>query len=360
MAAYTMLGPKWDDGHITWSFALQTFSKDAAHPFSRPIDAEVLLIIEQAFSQWATVSGLTFEKVVDTADPTQAADIRIGWGSFGRSATTIGETFLSYRDATILPNVIVRLEDPEERPLTLNTSGELIYDGTSSSLYALALHEIGHALGLGHASDLSSVMYATIWFGNGGIGKSDIDGIRMLYASVAPPIFSIFITAKNYYEYFFGAPYSGPVAYLRREYIGTNWKDIIVGTEIADFINGGAGEDAINGGTGDDVLDGGTGSNFLTGGPDTDVFFLDGRNSHPTWSTIADWQTGEQLCLWGWRPGISKAHWAEVGGLAKYSGVTLHADLDGNNTIDASVTWSGLGRSKISVPVEFDGLLWFK
>jgi Ca2+-binding RTX toxin-like protein len=107
------------------------------------------------------------------------------------------------------------------------------------------------------------------------------------------------------------------------------------------------------------VLDGGTGSNFLTGGEGQDVFFLDGRGGQPTWSTITDWTQGEQLSVWGWRPGVSQVSWAENAGAEGYKGVTMHADLDANGSIDTSVTWTGMTQAQLPTPVQFDGLLWF-
>jgi Ca2+-binding RTX toxin-like protein len=154
--------------------------------------------------------------------------------------------------------------------------------------------------------------------------------------------------------------YSGPVSYLDLQFLGTNGREAIAGTAFSDFINALGGDDAISAGLGDDVLDGGTGSNFLTGGAGHDVFFLDGRGGTTTWATITDWEAGEQLSLWGWRPGISHATWVNQAGAAGYQGVTMHADLDGNGSIDASVTWSGLIRTQLPTPLEFDGLLWFQ
>jgi hypothetical protein len=154
-------------------------------------------------------------------------------------------------------------------------------------------------------------------------------------------------------------PYSGPVQDLQYQYLGTANSEVVIGTASNDFINLLGGDDAANGGGGNDVLDGGLGSNFLTGGAGSDVFFLDGRSGQTTWSTITDWETGEQLSLWGWRLGLSKAIWVETAGATGYEGVTLHSDLDGNGTIDASVTWTGLTQAQLPTPLEFDGLLWF-
>ena len=155
-------------------------------------------------------------------------------------------------------------------------------------------------------------------------------------------------------------PYTGPVAGLRYQFLGSDQGEAVVGTPGADFINLLGGNDAAQGGAGRDVLDGGIGSNFLTGGPDSDVFFLDGRGGTTTWGTITDWQPGEQLSIWGYRPGVSVLNWVASAGAEGYKGLTLHADLDGNGVIETSVTWSGLtSQSQLPTPSQFDNLLWF-
>ncbi|MGG5821382.1 calcium-binding protein [Falsiroseomonas sp. HW251] len=155
------------------------------------------------------------------------------------------------------------------------------------------------------------------------------------------------------------AGYAGPVDYLVLTFIGSAGGEAVHGTGFADFINTMGGDDAVDAGAGSDVLDGGTGSNFLTGGADRDVFFLDGRGGSTTWSTITDWEVGEQLSVWGWRPGVSRAEWAADAGAAGYRGLTMHGDLNGDGVIETSVTWTGRSQAGLPKPVEFDGLLWF-
>ena len=155
------------------------------------------------------------------------------------------------------------------------------------------------------------------------------------------------------------ATYFGPVSNLNYQYLGSARGEAVSGTTANDFINTLGGDDAVDGGGGDDVIDGGTGSNFLIGGAGRDVFFLDGRGGAVTWSTIADWSSGDQLSVWGWRPGVSLISWSALDGTAGYRGVTLHMDLDGNGSIDTSVTWSGLSQWTLPMPMQYDGLLWF-
>ena len=154
-------------------------------------------------------------------------------------------------------------------------------------------------------------------------------------------------------------PYSGPVDTLRFQYLGSDSGESVAGTVSNDFINTLGGDDAANGGAGDDVLDGGTGSNFLSGGAGRDDFFLDGRGGSTTWATVTDWSADERLSVWGWRPGVSKVQWVDSAGAPGWTGVTMHGDLDGNGVIDTSVTWTGLSRSQLPTPLEYDGLLWF-
>ena len=159
--------------------------------------------------------------------------------------------------------------------------------------------------------------------------------------------------------------YSGPAtaaggAAIHFQYIGDSTGEVVIGTPYNDFINVAGGVDAVNAGAGNDVIDGGTGSNFLTGGAGTDIFFSDGRGGVTTWSTITDWQAGEQLSVWGWHPGTSRiVEWTQAGA-AGYEGLTMHADLNGDGTIDTSVTFTGItSQSQLPTPLEFEGLLWF-
>ncbi|MCA3358854.1 MAG: calcium-binding protein [Roseomonas sp.] len=153
--------------------------------------------------------------------------------------------------------------------------------------------------------------------------------------------------------------YSGQVAWLQYQLLGSAGGDVAVGTSRNDFFNLLGGDDAANGAAGDDVLDGGTGSSSLTSGAGRDDFFLDGRGGTVTWATITDWQAGERLSVWGWRPGVSKVLWVADAGAQGYTGVTMHGDLDGNGEIDTSVTWTGLTAAQLPTPLEYDGLLCF-
>ncbi|MCW2240884.1 DUF4347 domain-containing protein [Azospirillum canadense] len=135
--------------------------------------------------------------------------------------------------------------------------------------------------------------------------------------------------------------YSGPVSSLKWSFMGDDRGEALSGSVDNDFINMLGGDDAANGQAGDDVLDGGAGSNFLTGGAGNDTFFVDARGGLTTWSTVTDLDKGEWATLWGYNPGTSKLTWEEMGGADGYKGATAHVDIDGNGTIDASMTFTG-------------------
>jgi hypothetical protein len=66
--------------------------------------------------------------------------------------------------------------------------------GTDIDLFTVALHEAGHALGLGHTDDPNTIMYPYYRFG-AGLSSGDIAGVQALYGSpdtstppVTPPV----------------------------------------------------------------------------------------------------------------------------------------------------------------------------
>ena len=149
-----------------------------------------------------------------------------------------------------------------------------------------------------------------------------------------------------------GAAYAGPVSGLQDEYINATSDNLDVTASTNNwFIKTGSGTDAIAAHGGSNVLDGGTGSNFLSGatGADggTDTFFLDGRNSTPTWDTVNNFHAGDAVTLWGFVPGQSAMSWAASDGTPGYTGATIHAALAGAGTpVNGSVTFAGVSLAE--------------
>ena len=145
--------------------------------------------------------------------------------------------------------------------------------------------------------------------------------------------------------------YKGPVEFLEFQMLGSSGGDIVTGSDANDFINLLGGDDAADGGAGQDVLDGGVGSNFLTGGSGADTFFLDGRSGSTTWSTITDFRPEDSVNIWGWQQGSSQLILSlEDQGAEGFKGATFHYDLNGDRTIDTSITFSNIVLASLPAP----------
>jgi serralysin len=256
--------------------------------------------------------------------------------------------------------------DDTDNSFAVSEGNDVFYGklGTDTVNYTTKLSDIKQ---VGVSEDLSTIIIKlsdtktdyldnieTVSFAGTNISPTDLAKV-----SQATPLFSV--STANELPYTLPTNYTGTVEGLEYELLGNAIGDIISGSSGNDFINFLGGDDAVNAGAGDDVIDGGTGSNFLSGGAGKDTFFVDGRGGSTTWSTITDWETGEQLSLWGWNPDVSTSFWEKNAGAEGFKGATLHADLDANGVTDISVTWAGLTQDQIVTPTEFSDpqLLWF-
>uniref|UniRef100_UPI0021D49BB3 cadherin-like domain-containing protein n=1 Tax=Methylobacter psychrophilus TaxID=96941 RepID=UPI0021D49BB3 len=123
---------------------------------------------------------------------------------------------------------------------------------------------------------------------------------------------------------------SGQNLDLKYQIIDKSADAVIIGSTSNDFIKlAGTGNKAANGGGGNDVLDGSTGSSFLSGGDGINTFFMDGRATGVTWSTLTDFTQGQdKATIWGWVKGVSTINAGftdfNTGGATDYTGLTLH------------------------------------
>ena len=177
--SYVLEGPKWAGNTVTWSFATQTLPQDTATPFTAtPIDNGYAYYVNAAIEVWQSVSGLNLVQVADSA----ASDIRIGFADLPTNGGEIGNTSYYSDGITFAPDVVVRLEDPTALPLTEGVTG-LAYAGTYTTMYQVALHEIGHALGMDHNGDAGSIMYPSAGLWNPNLDITDVQGIEALYGT---------------------------------------------------------------------------------------------------------------------------------------------------------------------------------
>uniref|UniRef100_A0A8D2E3U6 Matrix metalloproteinase-25 n=1 Tax=Sciurus vulgaris TaxID=55149 RepID=A0A8D2E3U6_SCIVU len=174
---YALSGSVWRKQALTWR--VQSF------PQKSPLTAQIVrTLMSYALTVWGVESGLTFQEV---NSPHQEADIRIDFAQayhqdsypFDGLGGTLAHAFF-----------------PGEHPISGDThfDDEEIWtlgsqDGKGTDLFAVAVHEFGHALGLGHSSAPNSIMRP---FYQGPVGdpdkyrlsQDDRDGLQQLYGKV--------------------------------------------------------------------------------------------------------------------------------------------------------------------------------
>lgn len=132
-------------------------------------------ICARAFQRWAAVSPFQFRE----AEEGEQADIRIGFyvGDHGDNNPFDGPRGV-WAHAFAPRDGRLHFDGSEQ----WSTATPTMYQ---TDLESVALHEIGHTLGLGHSSDVDAVMYAYINQGDvkRELQQDDINGIQALYPS---------------------------------------------------------------------------------------------------------------------------------------------------------------------------------
>lgn len=158
--------PRWRKSHLTYGFLSGVQSIDIQSLRS---------ICASAFARWQRVSIFTFEEIGDV----NSADLKIGFfrGNHGDGADNSFDGFQGTLAHAFSPPGGHFHFDADEN-WGINPSSNDAVD-----LESVAVHEIGHLLGLDHSFDTSAVMYA--YFGYGlrkvNLAADDIAGIQDLY-----------------------------------------------------------------------------------------------------------------------------------------------------------------------------------
>ena len=130
--------------------------------------------IERAFREWARYTNLTLSPV-QQAGLTRSIDILFARGAHGDPYPFNGPGgVLAHTFYPSPPNA-----EPVAGDMHFNADEDW-HIGSSIDLFTVALHEAGHALGLGHTDQPGAVMYPYYHLASGLTGD-DIAGIRALY-----------------------------------------------------------------------------------------------------------------------------------------------------------------------------------
>ncbi|MCA8023634.1 matrixin family metalloprotease [Burkholderia metallica] len=158
---------RWGKSELTWSLSDLDSS---GHVLSSSSMAEYEQAVTQAFSAWSAQTGFMFKEVA-AGSP---ADIQIDWNALDTASTGVVGFTSGHTTGTTIMDAHIRLEDPTQTSL----DGTLTYTGTQATLSQTALHEIGHALGLGDTTDARSVMYYALSDQNRALDATDTLGAQ--------------------------------------------------------------------------------------------------------------------------------------------------------------------------------------
>ena len=169
--SYVFLESHWNNPSgrtFTWSNATLRLDR-LQGGFEYALNETQLGVVRQAFAMWAAAADVHFREV----DDSDASDFRVGLGAIDGHRGTAGQAQSFTQDGfRVRSNILFDIAD---------------YPRSGSVNLRVALHEIGHALGLGHSPVADSIMYA---FGNSRttLHPDDIAGVQALFGPSRRPL----------------------------------------------------------------------------------------------------------------------------------------------------------------------------
>lgn len=128
--------------------------------------------IRDAFQVWEDAADINF------VESLQDAEISVEMGSL--PGTTVGLAELTFFDLNGTDQFL-------EVDITLDSNEDWApYGETDLSFYAVAAHEIGHALGLLHVDDESQIMHDILLVDD--LAQGDLDGVEAIYGEKPPAV----------------------------------------------------------------------------------------------------------------------------------------------------------------------------
>ncbi len=182
--SFALTGLKWgtpdygeDGGTVTWHADFSGLSFDTSTYSVADFDAA----LTSAFQDWEDVADIDFQRVGSAA----ASDVDFFMSPL--TGSTVGLATIFFSPVSGTPDPITQAQIELD-----STEGWAPFGSTDLSFYAVALHEIGHVLGLEHVNDTSEIMNPVVFAND--LGDGDIAGAQLIYGAdtasgpiLAPP-----------------------------------------------------------------------------------------------------------------------------------------------------------------------------
>lgn len=170
MSDYVLEGVKWGGTTFGTAGGTVTWAADGSVPTS------FIAQISAAFADWARYANINFSQVSSTS----TAQIDFSDAPIDGLNNILGQTSYSYAGAS-LRSAQITFDSGEGWHL----SGGSLLSSAGANFFIVALHEIGHAIGMDHYNVSPAVMNAYLNLSVTDLTQSDIDGIRAVYGSAA-------------------------------------------------------------------------------------------------------------------------------------------------------------------------------